>query len=101
MLNKMCTKRMDAGDCHTPVEAAKMFYAVMTASDDAEFAGTKWNIVNMFNRFGASRARRRHRTSKAASRCRDRRAPVSRRRRERDDCTARSVRAGAVGRSGI
>lgn len=52
MLNKMCTKRMDAGDCHTPVEAAKMFYAVMTASDDAEFAGTKWNIVNMFNRFG-------------------------------------------------
>jgi NAD(P)-dependent dehydrogenase (short-subunit alcohol dehydrogenase family) len=52
MLSKMCTKRISAQDYHTPVEAAKMFYAVMTATDDAEFCDCKWNIVKMYQRFG-------------------------------------------------
>ena len=48
----MCTKRMGVEDYHTPVESAKMFYAVMTATDDEEYTATKWNIVASFNKFG-------------------------------------------------
>jgi hypothetical protein len=52
MLNKMCNKRIGAGDFHTPLESARLFYAVLTSVDDADFAGTKWNIVNSYGRFG-------------------------------------------------
>lgn len=52
LLNKMCQKRMGVTDYHTPVESAKMFYAIMTATDDEEYTATKWSIVNSFNKFG-------------------------------------------------
>ena len=52
MLNKMCTKRIGAGDFHTPLESARLFYAVMTSVNDEEFQSTKWNIVNSYSRFG-------------------------------------------------
>ena len=52
LLHKMCTKRIGASDYHEPVESAKIFYAIMTECDDAEFQDTKWNIAKSYERFG-------------------------------------------------
>lgn len=53
MLNKMCNKRIAANDYHTPLESARLFYAVLSTVEDEEFEKTKWNIVNTFKRFGS------------------------------------------------
>lgn len=52
LLYKMCNGRISKGDFHTAIEPARMFYSAMTATDDAEFSTTKWDIVKLFNRFG-------------------------------------------------